>query len=475
MRCAVFAVGVAGVVAAGVVVLAAARLQPPPRPAGGNVRDHGARGDGAADDTAALQAAVDAGAGVVQLPPGTYRITRPVVVALDTVGFTSVAGGGVARVVMAGAGPAFRFVGTHAGTAAPATVKDNVWDKQRMPCIDGVEIVGDHPEAVGIEATGTAKLTVTRVLVRRCLHGIHLTGRNRNVIVSDCHLYHNRGIGLFFDHVNLHQANVTGSHISYNGGGGVVVKAGEVRNLQVTGCDVEANHDPAGPPTANVFIDSTGGSNAEVAVTGCTVQHTRTAPGSANIRVKGPSTPDKGTNEVRDGHVTITGNVLSDTKVNVHLDHARGVVMTGNTLWTGVEYNLLVEHSTGVVVGPNTLDRNPRYYREEDAAANAVLFRECSDCTVSGLFVKGTRTAPAGVGLVKCDRVHLSGLTVLDCDNGGLLLDGLTRSRVTGCVVRDDRPGAATVPIRVTGGGGNTVADNTTAPVVVPPPLPGKR
>jgi hypothetical protein len=463
MRRILLAVTLVGVVSAGVTLLAAARLQPPPRPATGDVRDHGAKGDGKADDAAALQAAVDSAAGAVRLPPGTYRVTKTILVDLDKTGFASISGGGSARVVMAGAGPAFKFVGTHAGTAAPASVKDNVWDKQRMPCIDGVEIVGDHPEANGIEATGTHMLTITRVLIRRCLHGIHLTGRNRNVTIGDCHVYHNRGVGVFFDRVNLHQANVTGSHVSYNGGGGVVVKAGEVRNLHVSGCDVEANHDKDGPPTANVLIDSTGGSNAEVAVTGCTVQHTRNAAGSANIRVKGPSNPNKGTNEVRDGHVTITGNVLSDTKVNVHLDHARGVVISGNTFWTGVEHNLLVEHSTSVVVGPNNLDRNPRYFREEDGSANAVLFKDCSDCTVSGLFVKGTRAAPAGVALVKCDRMHLTGLTVLDCDNGGLLLDGLTRSRVTGCVVRDDRPGAG-VPLRVVGGDGNTVADNTVAP-----------
>ena len=143
-------------------------------------------------------------------------------------------------------------------------------------------IVGAHAEAVGIEANGTMQLTVTRLVVRKALHGVHLTGRNRNFVLSDSHVYHNRGVGVFFDRVNLHQSNVTGSHVSYNGGGGIVVKAGEVRNLHVTGCDVEANHDKDGPPTANVLIDSTGGSNAEAAVTGCTIQHTRTAPGSAN-------------------------------------------------------------------------------------------------------------------------------------------------------------------------------------------------
>lgn len=454
----------AGIAAVGCALLAA-RPQPS-RPATGNVRDHGAKGDGTADDTAALQDAVDRAPGAVQLPPGTYRVTKTILVDLDKVGFTSISGGGSARVVMTGAGPAFKFVGTHAGTAAPASVKDNVWEKQRMPCLDGVEIVGEHADAVGIEATGTHMLTVRRVLVRKCLHGIHLTGRNRNLTVADSHVYHNRGIGVFFDRVNLHQANVTGSHVSYNGGGGVVVKAGEMRNLQITGCDIEANHDKDGPPTANVLIDSTGGSNAEVAVTGCTIQHTRNAPGSANVRIKGPSNPDKGTNEVRDGHVTITGNVLSDTKVNIHLDHARAVAITGNTFWTGVEHNLLVENSRGVVVGPNVMDRNPRYFREEDGASNGVLFTDCSDCVVTGLFVKGTKasqSAPAGVTLVRCDRMHLSGLSILDCERGGLRLEGLTRSRVAGCVIRDDRPGAGP-QLQVVGGKENDSTGNTVFP-----------
>src|SRR5262245_48666029 len=192
----------------------------------------GAKGDGKADDWKALQTAVDSGNGVVRLPRGTYGRSRPVVIDLDRVGPTAIVGDTVARVVMAGPGPAFRFVGTHKGTAAPASVKDNVWAKQRMPSIDGVEIVGDHPKANGVEATGTMKLTLTRLLVRRCLHGIHLTERNRNVIVSDCHVYHNRGVGLFLDHVNLHQINVTGCHVSYNDQGGIVCLGGEVRNLQ---------------------------------------------------------------------------------------------------------------------------------------------------------------------------------------------------------------------------------------------------
>jgi hypothetical protein len=53
---------------------------------------------------------------------------------------------------------------------------------------------------------------------------VHLTTRNRNVLISACHFYHNTGVGVFYDHVNLHQSNIVGSHISYNGGGGVVTR-----------------------------------------------------------------------------------------------------------------------------------------------------------------------------------------------------------------------------------------------------------
>src|SRR5690606_33833712 len=134
-------------------------------------------GDGQADDTAALQRQIDAGGGL-QLPAGVYRLTKSLVVNLDDVGYWSIHGTGVVRLVMEGAGPAIKIVGTHGGTAAPNTVKPEVWDRQRMPLVDGIEIVGRHEAACGIELTGTMQPTITRVTVRDCLHAIHVTGRN---------------------------------------------------------------------------------------------------------------------------------------------------------------------------------------------------------------------------------------------------------------------------------------------------------
>lgn len=408
-----------------------------------DVRSVGAIGDGKADDTAAIQKAADAG-GALVFPTGTYRLTRTIVITLNEAGYTSLNADGTARVVMAGAGPAFRFVGTHGGSAAPSTMKPEISTRQRMPMVDGLEIVGEHEEADAIQADGTVQLTISRTRISGVRHGIHLVNRNRNLLVADSHIYHNRGVGIFYDNVNLHQSNITGSHISYCAGGGVVTQAGEVRNLHIAGCDIESNMTAETPETANVLIDSRGGSTAEVAITGCTIQHNSTSPNSANIRVLGPGidrgSGDRLRKEPKWGHITITGNVFSDVRVNVHLQKARGVVVTGNTFWEGFDRDLLVEECSNVVVGENNFERNPGYeVWQKEKPKQGVYFRGANDCTLNGLHILGVREHPAAIILENCRRMHVANCTVLDSDNAGLLLKDVRDSRVHGCFIRDDR------------------------------------
>jgi len=434
-----------------------------PNTAAANVRRFGAVGDGKADDTAALQKAVEAGGGVIRLPKGVYRITKPIVIELDKIGYTSICGDGVAQIVMAGPGPALRFVGTHFKSADPGGFAPAVWERQRMPLVDGVAIEGDHPDALGIEATGTMELTITRVHIRKVLHCIHLVGSNRNLLVSDCHLYENRGIGIFYDNVSLHQSNLVGCHISYNDGGGIVSRAGNVRNIQIAGCDLESNMGADRPPAANILIDCSGSAEGtgEVAITGCTIQHNHPAPDSANIRILGRSQDSPKLGLVREGHVTITGNVLSDVQVNVHLRDCRGVTLTGNTFWMGFAHNLLLEDCSNLILGPNNFDRNPRYaYGDCLEARNSLVVRRCADCTFTGLHMTNVWREPAGLRLENCRRMNLTNCTILDCDNVGLLLTNVTNSRVSDCLIRDDREGASSASLVVTGGRGNLIAHN---------------
>ena len=105
-------------------------------------------GDGKTDDTAAIQHLFDT-VGSVKLPKGTYLLTQTVKIDLTKTGFAALTGDGTVRLIMAGDGPALHFVGTHEGSAAPDSFKPDVWESQRTPMVEGIEIVGADAEADG--------------------------------------------------------------------------------------------------------------------------------------------------------------------------------------------------------------------------------------------------------------------------------------------------------------------------------------
>jgi len=128
-------------------------------PARPSVRDFGAKGDGKTDDTAAIEAAVKAGTGAVYFPAGEYRLTRTIRIDLNTADRLSLVGTGDACVIMAGPGPAFAFIGTHEGTGDPQSVRDEVWEHQRLPIVTGIEIRGENPESIGLRLEKTIQAT----------------------------------------------------------------------------------------------------------------------------------------------------------------------------------------------------------------------------------------------------------------------------------------------------------------------------
>ena len=426
--------------------------------------------DGKTDATAVLQQMIDSGMGDIELPKGSYLLTKTLTVDLDKTGYTSFNGHGVSRLIMSGPGPAIHFVGTHAGSAAPSTVKPNVYEKQRTPMVDAVEIIGAHEEADGIEATGTMQLTVSRTTVRDCRHCVHLTVLNRNFIVTDCHFYNNRGIGVFYDNVNLHQSIIVGTHISYCKGGGVVKHGGNVRNVQIGTCDIEANMSADSPPTANVWLDSTGGSIGEVTITGCTLQHSSKAPGCANIRIQGagedPALERRtGGKNTREGNVTITGNVLSDIQTNIDIQDSRGVTVTGNTFWEGFQHALVVERSSHIVVASNNFDRNPRYAVNGFNAAenNGLLFKDCSECMIQGNVISGVMRQRAALDISNGSRLNIAHNSVFDSDGVGILLENVKQSLIDGCLVRDDREESVRSKepsLKIVGGADNQIGSN---------------
>jgi hypothetical protein len=304
------------------------------------------------------------------------------------------------------------------------------------------------------------QLTLTRVVVRKTKHAVHLTGRNRNVTLSECHLYENTGVGVFLDQLNLHQINIANCHISYNAGGGVVSIGSEIRNLQIGTCDIEGNMGEASSkPTANVLLDSTGTSVGEVAITGCTIQHTHDAPDSANIRINGWSNERPFTDERRTGNITIADNVLSDVQTNLDVSGVRGVTISGNTMWKGYAANMVAKNCTHVVMSGNLYDRNPRYHYGDGAKAKlGVIFEDCADITINGEHYGGeVLDHPAMLCLRRCDGVNINGCSFSKITQAGILVDDVEFVQISGCLFTGTNPES----IRVKGLTDGDVDDKT--------------
>ena len=380
------------------------------------------------DSTDELQRRIDSGGGNLLLGERkVLRVTRPLVFDLSLHGAISIKSDRGATIVMDGPGPALKILGTHEGTASPKSFKPSTWN-QRMPLISGIEILGNHELADGVQLVKTVGVTISNLSVRWCRHGIHLFERNRNVVISACHFYENSGVGIYLDDVNLHQINISSSHISYNRQGGVVVRDGNVRNIQVSGCDIEGNMpaDHSSTSTANFLIDLSGSKSdrsasvAEVSITGCTIQHSANygangktvAPGGANIRLQGKEVYPIDS-------VTIAGNVLSDTSTSVDLEYANDVAISANNFFAPKPTNLRVRHSNRVVVSGNTF--NPRQF----VRPGTIRFEDCSDCILANSTIFQFASQDGAVVLERCRGCLLNGLLLRDCGSGIVLRNSI--------------------------------------------------
>jgi hypothetical protein len=314
-----------------------------------------------------------------------------------------------------------------------------------MPLIQNVEVEGQHPQACGFVLEGTMQSTFAGVLLRQLHDGIRIHRRARNVLISHCHIYDNRGIGIFLDRVNLHQAIITGSHISYCRGGGIKIAGCEIRNLQITGNDIEYNYDLESSASADVCIDCSaeGSTVREGTIVSNTIQ-AKYSPGGANVRMIGSAQANH-----RAGLWTISNNLIGSQETNVHLVACRGVTVSGNVIYSGHARNLQLDGSRNIVLAANCFDHNPDYGAQE--LCTGVRLIDSQDVVFSGSLIHdcqaGRHTvdgAPqlvrdALVEILRCKRVMISGCEVLDGAPYGIYCKDSEDVSIIGCTVIDSR------------------------------------
>jgi len=408
---------------------------PPPMT---NVRDFGATGDGRTDDTKSLRHAVEQGGGALEFPRGTYRLTAPLEINLDAHGPISLHGqGNTARILMDGPGPAIRLVGTHRKSADPASFEPRVWQHQRLPTIQGLEIVGNHDQADGIELDGTMQPTIVGVAIRRCRYGVHLINVNRNLLLANSHIYDGRGaaIGVYFDGVNIHQAIISGSHISYCKHAGIKASKSEIRNFQITGCDIEYNFGASEGESADIWIDAREGTVREGTIASNTIQ-ARPSDGGSNVRIEGAQRSDSGSV----GLWNITGNVIQSQEVNVLLRDCRGITLTGNSFIASTKRTLVLERCANIVVGSNIFDNNRDY---KGTHISGIQILGSNSVNLQNLILSGSIAGNAREGgaieVADSGEVLIVGCQILDPEFRGIDIRKSRNVKVSDCQILDRR------------------------------------
>jgi hypothetical protein len=153
-----------------------------------SVKDYGAVGDGVADDTAAIQAAIDAchaeGGGIVSFPPGEYGLSAPLV-ARDNV---KLVGSGYQSVYDVTYKPPVRLVGDD-GFALISGGTDPIYDFG----VDGIGLIGvDVAGSRGISALNAWNWTLRNLFCSEFgEHGVYIesgvAGSFEDVWVQECH------------------------------------------------------------------------------------------------------------------------------------------------------------------------------------------------------------------------------------------------------------------------------------------------
>lgn len=408
---------------------AAGVAEPEPGPLSGvtNVKDFDARGDGKADDTAALQRAIDQGSALLWLPRGDYKITRGLVVRLHQRGKTSIRGAG-ARILNESAEPALHVVGTFRGSADPETTTPEEYAHQTFPTVADIEIVG-LGAGDGLVLERAHQAVIARIVVHGCRHGIRLSTRNRNVVITACQLFDNAGTGVLYDRLSLHQSIIHGCYVARNAGGGIVISQPDVRNLQIVGNHLQDNARrlPAGPTarTADIWLDARRGSIREGTIVGNSVRSTANGIG---VRLDGrpPET------NAKVGLFAIAGNTLSGHNVGLLVRFGSGVSIAGNTFARSDSRSIELERCTAMTITGNVLGD---LKQAGSRPAGGVRLDGCTSCLLDGNTVETARELGPAIEVQRSSEVNVTGCTVRDPSHCGIELTDAADCRVSDCTV----------------------------------------
>lgn len=430
-----------------------------------NVRDYGAEGDGVADDTAAIQAAIAAAAAdgaLLLIPEGIYRLAASIKLKAGV----RIRGAGWRTVLQ----PA-----TGAVSAIEALAADTVTDA----AVEDLKVLGagGTAGADGIKLDGATRVTLRRVWVDAApLAGVLVTNSTRCRIVACRVTGANGGIqpGTQTPSIDIKTGGLhTVRDCEISGGAWVGVSLYDSSDNLVTGCDIWGNGHSGvnvyrashrNQVLANRVHDQLGGN-------GIVVDGSGFGPATHNLVANNTivSVPVAGVSVQDATHASVQANVIRASQQNAGI-HV--LVAVGTVADVSIEGNV-VEGVTGHGVYINATEAAP--VRRAQIVGNKVRAATLSGLNLLGLvqsMVSGNHASGCGQhgvvtgsGANKVHRSVIAGNTA--SDNGtsttntysGITVDG-DRNTLTGNVAASTAATGQKYGIRINTGTSNAVVGN---------------
>lgn len=383
-----------------------------------NVRDYGAVGDGTTDDTAEIQAAIDAAitGETVFFPTGTYKITAPL-----TVDHT-------VRLLGAGADPNWYNSASVIHMTTASTTAISVTTFENDIAVENLTIQGPGSASSGAGIYSSSSVRIRGVRVNGFYDGIYIddslgtppsSAFYNHIDRAWCQDNDHAGILL---HSNTNNTSITETYSALNAYGLLVDGGGY--GLRVVNSSFEVNS------TAGISIDGDGlsQSTSAVVISGCYFEQLASGGSASADILIGPAT--------RVYSVLIEGgfHVGSDIAGLWHIDvnYATDVTLVGNFIGSATETGSIRGNSS------NTVNMALVNNRALGTVSTPATTRILDETDVTPAAISTANAVGTSKYLARADHVHQNNAPAPSFATPAIVLGTAAASGAAATVIRSD-------------------------------------
>lgn len=294
------------------------------------INNFGAMGDGKTDDTVAFQKAALEN-GVLRLDSGkTYLINKTIVLDLNKIKGIQANN---AKIFVSKDIPAFHLKGNKiTGGAEPPS--NTGLEQEFSAVIEGLHVYSNNHKGTALVLDGTFGVNISNSHFYNLKKGIELINKNRNVIITENHIWDIKEYGIHYNNANTHQSIISNNHISY-AKIALFFENGDVHNTQINSNDIEVGHSVNNNTLSaiQVICYKLNSQFSQAQIIGNSIEdHFLAKEGILNFNAKSFD-PSKVKSDQAPyvGMIELVGNEFSGSSRAIILDNINDLIVNGNT------------------------------------------------------------------------------------------------------------------------------------------------